>query len=103
MSQHDCVVKVRLADDAFRVTISPNIDFAFIASLIGILHQLQQIQDAHKKQTTASAKAIASGIGKVVVEAAPVVLVKAASEQGTSSTTANNQETQEEDDDDDAE
>ncbi|KAH7667516.1 LURP-one-related protein [Dioscorea alata] len=92
MSQHDNVVKVRLANDAFRVTISPNIDFAFIASLICILHQFQQKQDAPKAGNT-----MANTIVKSVIEGAAL---GAASGQGTSSTSANNQETQEENDDD---
>ncbi|KAH7667517.1 LURP-one-related protein [Dioscorea alata] len=62
MSQHDKVVKVRLANDAFRVTISSNIDFAFIASLISILHLLQQKHDARKNSIETIANEIEQGV-----------------------------------------
>ncbi|KAH7667522.1 LURP-one-related protein [Dioscorea alata] len=103
MSQHDTVVKVRLANDAFRVTISPNIDFAFIASLICTLHQFQKKQDAPKAGNTMAntiVKSAIEGAAGAVVWTALGAALGAASGQGTSSTSANNQETQEENDDD---
>ncbi|XP_039136532.1 protein LURP-one-related 15-like [Dioscorea cayenensis subsp. rotundata] len=64
MSQHDKVVKVRLANDAFRMTISSNIDFAFVASLISIFHQSQQRKNARKE----GMQTAANEIGQVAVD-----------------------------------
>ncbi|XP_039123389.1 protein LURP-one-related 8-like [Dioscorea cayenensis subsp. rotundata] len=69
MSQHHRVKKVRLANDAFGVTINPNMDYAFIVSLFCILHLKQLKQDTRQRHVNEFAE-IAADLATTLISVA---------------------------------